>query len=164
MDNYLETADRITKQEFSLDIKSRCLTMYTSVLLLSVDQGNIQFNDFVKCVSICCESVVKGLEGGRAGAFGEFKSQCSTIFSRFYLLRPVEMTEFICSKVDLKNFIRGWLQCMSSISSKKASRVNSFAVFAMLSNIQVELIYEDLGLLLEQTLTDVIFEIEGCKN
>ncbi len=138
--------------------------MYTSVLIISVESQTTDLGAFEKCLTLCCQNIVAGNEGIRNGKFNELKTQCATIFSRFYLLHPTQMTEYITSRVDIRLFLAGWLQCISTISSKKASRINSFAVFACLTNLPIESIYDSMAGLLEQTFTDIMFELEGGKT
>ena len=138
--------------------------MFTSALIISVEHKAVDLSVFENCLTVCCQHILAGNDGVRNGQLSELKTQCATIFSRFYLLQPTPMTEYITSRVDIRQFLGGWLQCMSKISSKKASRINSFAVLACLMNLPIESIYDSMAGLLEQTITDIIFELEGGKN
>ena len=138
--------------------------MYTTALIFSVERLAADLIAFEKCLAFCCHNILAGNEGVRNGQLNELKTQCATIFSRFYLMQPNQMTEYITSRVDIRRFLAGWLQCMSTMSSKKASRINSFAVLACLMNLPIESIYDSMAGLLEQTFTDIMFELEGGKN
>lgn len=101
--------------------------------------------------------------GKSSGAVSDFKTQCVTIFNRFFLIKTEEVIKHVSSKVDLKLFIQAWLASMKAMTSKKATRINSFAILTAISNLPLEVTYDFLPELFEHTFTDIILENECVK-
>jgi hypothetical protein len=155
--------DRSDNSDAGIEVKSRCLTVYTSLLLMAMQSETLNLADFGMCLNVCCEGIMTTFASKGAGAVSDFKTQCVTIFNRFFLMKSQEVIQYVGSKVELKRFVESWLQSMKSMTSKKATRINSFAILTAIDVLELEIIYDILPVLLEHTFTDIIIESEVAK-
>jgi hypothetical protein len=149
----------VSDLETGLEIKSRILTVYTTLLLTGLGSGNVDLSRFEACVMLCCEGIAK--PAGTKSS--DFATQATTIFNRFFLMDPAQMTAFVSSRVDLASFVARWVGGMAHITSKKATRINSFAILTAINNFPLSVLYTSLVQAIEQVMCDVLFEIEVQK-
>ena len=164
MNKYLDFSNTLQNLEDSIQVKSRALTLYTTAILFSMQFGNVNFVDFEKCIGACCDGIMADLDSKGAGPIVDFKTQAVSIFSRFFLMKPAEMSAYVSSKINIKLFLKAWLKSTSMITSKKSTRINSFAMLTALTHLPIEMTLEDMPRLLEHTFTDIIGEIEVHKT
>lgn len=159
----MDFSSNIKNQEVAIEVKSRVLTIYTTLLLMALQNQSVQVADFSKCLTTCCEGIMTQFDVKVTGPVSDFKTQCVTIFNRFFLMKTEDVTEFVQSHVDLKLFLRSWLTSMKAMTSKKATRINSFAILTAVTSFPIAITYEFLPELLEHTFTDMLLENETVK-
>lgn len=152
-------AARVSDLETGLEIKSRILTIYTTLLLMGMAAGNLDVAAFEDCILLCCQGITKPA-GARSN---DFITQSTTIFNRFFLMHTQQITAFVSSKVDLGEFVGHWVNGMANITSKKATRINSFAILNAINTFPIPTIYSSLTRAIDQVMCDVVFEIEVQK-
>lgn len=130
---------------------------------MAMQSNSLNLTDFGVCLNVCCEGIMTNFSGKVAGSVSDFKTQCVTIFNRFFLMKPEEIISHVRSKVDLKQFIQAWLVSMKAMTSKKATRINSFAILTAIGNLPLDATYDFLAELFEHTFTDIILESESVK-
>jgi hypothetical protein len=160
---YLDFSGSIKNAEHGIEVKSRVLTIYTTLLLMSMQSDSVDLDKFSKCLITCCEGIMTQLDVRSTGPATDFKTQCVTIFNRFFLMKTEDITSFVTSHVNLSKFIEAWLVSMKSMTSKKATRINSFSILTAVSNFPLEATYPFLPALLEHTFTDMLIESETVK-
>jgi hypothetical protein len=159
----MDFAGTIKNQEIGIEVKSRVLTIYTSLILMNIQKDSVQITDFEKCLITCCEGIMTQFNIKQTGPVTDYKTQCVTIFNRFFLMKTEELTKFVSSHVNLQLFLRSWLTSMKAMTSKKATRINSFAILTAVTSFPVSTTLEFLPELLEHTFTDMLLESETNK-
>jgi hypothetical protein len=154
----VELAARVSDLETGLEIKSRILTIYTTLLLMGMAAGNLDVAAFEDCILLCCQGITKPT-GARSN---DFITQSTTIFNRFFLMHTRRSQPSFPARSTLESSLdTGSTEWPTSPPRKRPE--STLLRSSMQSTPSLPTIYTSLTRAIDQVMCDVVFEIEVQK-
>lgn len=141
MNSGLKICQNLTNPNEKVQLLARLLMPFSTLILLKLYWEELQLTEFQDLFLACCEEILAGDQKARGiKKITQIKTQVTSIFSRFLILEPENISQFLESNLNLQEFLRMWLEALNSVTSSKSTWLNCLALLRALEVFKLEAI------------------------
>lgn len=156
----VELTQNFDKEYQRISLLCHVMTPYSTLLILSLENNNLDLAYFEFCLQLACEEIMLVPKSISEQGLMNLRTGVISIVNRFLLIKGEEFLEYVSTKVNVNQFLLRWAENMEYICSKKAQKINALAIFKTINVCDPNLILPIFDKLMIQAVPEVYMAVE----